>query len=120
MPRDRSAAISLLGLGPKGGRSCRCLRIETESRAFDASGPKGSPIATAHRFLHRCYAHSYPQTVRDLSQARSAVLRSGRRVSPSPASRRWLAVLPAAEDPPLPTPFRPAVVGQFLRKYVKN
>ncbi|MDP9980839.1 hypothetical protein J2W14_000215 [Pseudarthrobacter oxydans] len=120
MKGGRAAAPALLVLRRNSGRSARCLRIETECRVFGAASPKGSPSATTHRFLHRCYAHSYPQTVRDLSQGRSAFLQRGKRVSPSPASRHWFSALPAAEEPPLPMPFRPGVVGQILHKYARN
>lgn len=42
-----------------------------EGGGLSATAPTGTPSVITHRFLHRRYAHCYPQAVRDLSQAPS-------------------------------------------------
>ena len=74
MQRSLSVTITSIRLRLMGERASRCLRFETWRKRFSAADFARSPIATTHRFLHRCYAHRYPQAVRDLSQPRAGVL----------------------------------------------
>lgn len=89
LPRLEPRAKCRLGRSGKGGQSSVCFAFLNGVPDVCCNRHGGSPIDTTHRFFHRCYAHSYPQTVGDLSQARAAALDRERRTRPSPPSERW-------------------------------
>lgn len=105
MKRGQSAANPLQRPSGESARTYPLFSIDKRCLDWQPPARQGSPRAFTHRFLHRCYAHGYPQGVRDFSQpvrrSRTGIGRQGHLLHQSAGSphsvqhaiQRWRPLL---------------------------